>query len=191
MKKKLGWSTIFHELKSVVKAKAAQNNSQVSEGGITVNPHSRFHSWIDYLKVNLFVTSVTCRQYQIAFKWSVNFWLQFLVYDGMENISMDEISIQTFFKFKKTEPAEISWWTCLCIHCSLRKEKMLPACRRLLFPLLQQLMDGRILANRNSANHPYCFQSNQKRVQILAFLHVIFERNVSCPHPKNRWSQAN
>ena len=37
-KKKLGWSTTFHELKSVVKAKIAQNNSRVSEGGITVKP---------------------------------------------------------------------------------------------------------------------------------------------------------
>ena len=34
----------------------------------------------------------------------------------------------------------------------------------------QQLTDGGILANRNSANHPYCFLSNQKKVQILAFL---------------------
>ena len=33
----------------------------------------------------------------------------------------------------------------------------------------QQLTDGGILANRNSANHPYCFLSNQKKVQILAF----------------------
>ena len=191
VKKKLGWSTIFHELKSVVKAKAAQNNSQVSEGGITVNPHSRFHSWIDYLKVNLFVTSVTCRQYQIAFKWSVNFWLQFLVYDGMENISMDEISIQTFF-IQENWASRNFMMNLLVYSLLITQAKMLPACRRLLFPLLQQqVMDGRILANRNSANHPYCFQSNQKRVQIQAFLHVIFERNVSCPHPKNRWSQAN
>ena len=29
---------IFHELKLVVKAKIAQNNSQVSEGGIAVKP---------------------------------------------------------------------------------------------------------------------------------------------------------
>ena len=36
--KKIGWSTIFHELKGVVKAKIAQNNSQASEGGITVKP---------------------------------------------------------------------------------------------------------------------------------------------------------
>ena len=31
-------STICYELKGVVKAKIAQNNSQVSEGGITVKP---------------------------------------------------------------------------------------------------------------------------------------------------------
>ena len=37
----------------------------------------------------------------------------------------------------------------------------------------QQLTDGGILANRNSANHLYCFLFNQKKVQILAFLHVI------------------
>ena len=47
----------------------------------------------------------------------------------------------------------------------------------------QQLTDGSILANRNSANHPHCFLSNQKKVPILAFLHVIRQRNVSCPLP--------
>ena len=31
-----------------------------------------------------------------------------LVYDEMEKNSMDETSVQAFFKFKKTEPAEIS-----------------------------------------------------------------------------------
>ena len=34
-----------------------------------------------------------------------------LVYDEMENISVDETSIQAFFKFKKTERAEISFIT--------------------------------------------------------------------------------
>ena len=48
----------------------------------------------------------------------------------------------------------------------------------------QQLTDGGVLANRKSANHPYCFLSNQKKVQILAFLHVICERNASCPLPE-------
>ena len=43
--------------------------------------------------MNPFVASVTCGRYQIAFKWSVNFLLQFLEYDEMENISMDEISL--------------------------------------------------------------------------------------------------
>ena len=33
----LDWCTIFHELKSVVKAKIAQNNSQVSEGNLLPN----------------------------------------------------------------------------------------------------------------------------------------------------------
>ena len=83
---------------------------------------SRFHSWIDHLKVNPFVTAVTCSRYQIAFKWSVNFWLQ-LLYDEIENISMDEISIWRFFKFKKTEPVKISLRTRLCIHCSLCQQK--------------------------------------------------------------------
>ena len=50
----------------------------------------------------------------------------------------------------------------------------------------QQLTEyGVILANRNNANHPYCFLSNQKKVQILAFLHVICERIVSCPPTEN------
>ena len=37
-KKNLGSCTLFHELKSLAKAKIAQNNSHVSEGGITVKP---------------------------------------------------------------------------------------------------------------------------------------------------------
>ena len=76
MKKKLGWSTIFYELKGVVKVKIAQNNSQVSEGGITVKAgQDSIHESIIW-NVNPFVASVTCSRYQIAFKWSVNFWLQ-------------------------------------------------------------------------------------------------------------------
>ena len=35
----------------------------------------------------------------------------------------------------------------------------------------------------SSENHPHCFLSNQKKVQILAFLHVIRQRNVSCHLP--------
>ena len=91
-----------------MKAKIAQNNSQVSEGVITVKPgQDSIHEWIIW-RVNPIVAYVTCSQYQIAFKWSVNFWLQVLVYDETENISVDEISMWTFFKFKKTEPPEIS-----------------------------------------------------------------------------------
>ena len=95
-----------------MKAKIAQNNSQVSEGGktgIPVEPgEDSIHELIIWI-VNPFVASVTCSRYQIAFKWSVNFLLQFLVYDEMENISKDEISIYNIFQTgKKTEPAEIS-----------------------------------------------------------------------------------
>ena len=76
-----------------MKAKIAQINSQVSEGGITVKPGQDSIPESIIWKVNQVFASVTCSQYQIALKWSVNLWLQFLVYDEMENISMDEISI--------------------------------------------------------------------------------------------------
>ena len=31
-----------------------------------------------------------------------------------------------------------------------------------------------------ATNHPYCFLSNQKKVQILAFLHVICDLMIAC-----------
>ena len=77
-KKKLGWSTIFHKLKSFVKAKIAQNNLQVSEAGIIAKPGQASNHKLNIWKVNPFFASVTCSQYQIVFKWSVNFWLQLL-----------------------------------------------------------------------------------------------------------------
>ena len=94
VKKKLAWSTIFYELKGVVKAKIAQNNSQVSEGGITVNQGQDSIHELIICKVNPFVASVTCSQYQITFKWSVNFWLQLfsIRWDGKY-----ELSIYAFF----------------------------------------------------------------------------------------------
>ena len=68
----LSWCTIFHELKSVAKAKIAQNNSQVSEEGITVE----LHSWIDYLKSE--PVRCFCNWFLVSncIQWSVNFWLQ-------------------------------------------------------------------------------------------------------------------
>ena len=95
----------------------------------------------------------------------------FLVCDQMENISMDEVSTKAFFKCKKTDPAEISKRTRVCFASNNADWNQ------------QQLTDVRILANRNSSNHPYCFLCNQKKVQILAFLYVIRQRNVSCPLP--------
>ena len=76
-----------------MQAKIAQTDSQVSEGGITVKPGQDSIHELIILKVKPFVPSVTCSRYQIAFKWSANFWQQFLVNDEMENISMYEISI--------------------------------------------------------------------------------------------------
>ena len=45
----------------------------------------------------------------------------------------------------------------------------------------QQLTDGGILGNRNSANHPYCFLFNKKEVHILAF----FARELVTPELVN------
>ena len=91
VKKKLGWSTIFHELKSVVKAKIAQNNG--SEGGITVKlGQDSIHELI-IRKVNRLSLLQLAAGIKLLLKWSVIFLLKFLVHDEMENISMDEISI--------------------------------------------------------------------------------------------------
>ena len=64
----------------------------------------------------------------------------------------------------------------------------------------QQLTDGGILANWNSANYydPYCFLSNQKKVQILAFLHgsdkemyhALFPWETYRDNRERAWSQA-
>ena len=143
--------------------------SMISEGGITVKPgQDSIHELIIW-KVNSFVASVTCSRYQMVFKWSVNFLLQFLVYDEMENLSMDEMSRQKFHN-------ELA-----CVFTAYYASKNADWNQ-------QQLTDGVILANRNSANHPHCFLSNQKKVQILFFFfwHVICERNVSYPPPENR-----
>ena len=93
-----------------MKAKIAQNNSQVSEGGmtgITVKPgQDSIHELIIW-KVNPFVASVTCSRHQIAFKWSVNFWLQFLGHDEMEKFGLN-FYLDIFQTGQKTESAEIS-----------------------------------------------------------------------------------
>ena len=52
----------------VAKAKIAELNSQVSEGGIIVKPGQDFIHELIICKVNLFVASVTCTWYQIVLK---------------------------------------------------------------------------------------------------------------------------
>ena len=72
----------------------AQNNSQVSKGGVTVKPgQDSIHELIIW-KVNPFVASVTSvagLKLHSNDRWI--FDCNFLVYDEMENISMGEISI--------------------------------------------------------------------------------------------------
>ena len=152
-----------------MKAKIAQNNSQISVGLIIVKPgQDSIHELVIW-KVNPSVASVTCSRYQIAFKWSVKFRLQLF---------------------------SIQWMKLLFRHCSNSRKMSWQKFHNELGCVFtahyasknadwnqQQLTDGGILANRNGANHPYCFLSNQKKVQILAFLHVIRQRNVSCPLP--------
>ena len=141
---------MFHKLKSVVKAKIAQNNSQVSEGGITVKTGKDSTHELIIWKVNPFVPSVTCTWYEIAFQGSVNFWLQLF-------------SIQWDGKY-------FNGWNCYLQHSSnSRKLSQLKFHNELVCLFTapcpsknadwnqQQLTDGCILANWNRANYPYLF----------------------------------
>ena len=142
-----------------VKAKIAQTNSQVSEGGTTVKPgRDSIHELIIW-KVNPFVASVTCNcsRYQIKFKWSANFWQQFLVNDEMENISMYEIS------FRHSLNSRILSWQKFHneLACVLTAHFKTQAKCRLKSTTTNR---WRRFGNRNSANHPYCFLSNQEKL---------------------------
>ena len=104
-----------------MKAKIAQNNSQVCEGGITVKPgQDSIHELIIW-KINPFVASVTCSRYQIAFKWSVNFWLQLLSirWDGKYfsgwNFCLDLLQIQENWASRNF----ITNLRVYSIHCSI------------------------------------------------------------------------
>ena len=162
-----------------MKAKIPRNNSQVSEGGITVKPgKDSTHEFIIW-KVNPFVPSVTCTWYQIAFQGSVNFWLQLF------SIQWDE----NYF----------SGWNCYLQHSSnLRKLSWLKFHNELMCLFTtpcpsenadwnqQQLMDGCILTSRNRANYPYCFLIQSETSPDFGFLACDLWRIVSCPPPKNR-----
>ena len=129
--------------------KIVQNNSQVSEGGITVKPgQDSIHELIIW-KVNPFDASVTCSRYQLAFKWSVNFWLQLF-------------SIQRDGKY-------FNGWNFYLRHSSNSRKLSQQKLCVFTAHYASKLTDGDILANRNSANHLYLSLSNQKKVQILAF----------------------
>ena len=94
--KKSRWSTLFHELKSVVKTKIAQSNFAgfLRRNYSQTRSRFQFHSWIDYLKrepvcrfCNLLPVSNCIQMIGEVLTATV------LVYDEMENISMDETSI--------------------------------------------------------------------------------------------------
>ena len=137
-------------------------------------------------KVNPFVASVTCSRYQIAFKWSVNFWLQLLSirWDG-KYFYLNILQIQENW-------ADRNFITHNELACVLTAH--LYATSKSADWNQQQLTDGGILANRNNANHPYCFLSNQKKVQILAFCMWSVKEMYHALFPRYRgraWSQAS
>ena len=122
--------------------------------------------------MNLFVASVTCTWYQIAFNDRWIFDRNFLVYDEMENISMDTIykNLDIFQIQENCQSRQNS-----CVYSLLSKNADWNQ---------QQLMDGGILANQNSTNHPFFFLANQKEVQILAFFACDLWKN--CIMPSSR-----
>ena len=78
-----------------MKAKIAQNNSQVSEGRIAVKPgQDSIHELIIW-KVSLFVASVTCSRYLIAFKWLVNFQMKFLLRHSSNSRKLYGVPLRT------------------------------------------------------------------------------------------------
>ena len=146
--------------------------SMISEGGITVKPgQDSIHELIIW-KVNPFVASVTCSRYQIAFKWSVNFWLQLLSirWDG-KYFYLNILQIQENW-------ADRNFITHNELACVLTAH--LYATSKSADWNQQQLTDGGILANRNSENHPI----QSEKSPDSGFLHVICKRNVSCPLPE-------
>ena len=102
--------------------KIAQNISQVSEGGITVKPGQESIHELIIWKVNPFDASVTCSRYQLAFKWSVNFWLQLfsIQRDGKYfngwNFYLD------ILQRKLSQQKFHNELVCVLIHCSLCKQ---------------------------------------------------------------------
>ena len=167
--KKLCW---FHELKSVVKVKIAQNNSQVSEGGITVKPsQDSVHELINwnsesvcrfcYLYPVSNCIQMICEFLTAIFsiRWDGKYFNESNFYLKLSSNSR-KLSRQKF----NNELACVFTAPCASKNADWNQ---------------QELTDGGILANRNSANHPYCFLSSQKEVHLLAFLHVICGRTVS------------
>ena len=160
----LGWCTIFHELNSVVKAKIAQNNSQVSEGGITVKPGNDSTHELIIWKVNLFVPSVTCTWYQIAFQGSGNFRLQlFSIQWGGKYFNGWNCYLHYSSNSRKLSRLKFLN-ELVCLFTAPCPSKKNADCNQ------QQLTDGCILANRKRANYPYRFLIQSETSPDFGFL---------------------
>ena len=147
--------------------------------GITVKPgQDSIHELIIW-KVNPFVASVTCSQYQIAFKWSVNFWLQLfsIRWDGKYfngwNFYLGILQIQENWAGRNfiTNSRVYS----LLITQAKMQTEINNNLRMAVFWPIGTAQIIRIVS------YPI-----RRKVQILAFWHVICERNVSCFPPENR-----
>ena len=163
-----------------MKAEIAQNNLQVSERGITPEPgQDSIHELIIW-KVNPFVASVTYPVSNCIQMIGEYIWLQLfrIGWDG-KYFNGSNFDLEHSSNSRKAEPSEISSrtrvWRVFTAPCANKNADWNQ----------RQLTDCGILANWNSVSHPYCFLSNQQEIQILGFLHVICDRNVSCPPPEN------
>ena len=136
---------------------------------------SRFHSWIDYL--NSESVCRFCKLYPVSnciqmigeflsIRWDGK-------YSNWSNLYLEHSPQSRKLSRQKFHNELVYVFTASCASKNADWNQ-------------QQLKDGGILANRNSADHPYCFLSNQKQVQIRPLLHMICERIVSCPPPENR-----
>ena len=157
-----------------MKAKIAQNNSQVSVGGITVKLGQDFiHEWIIW-KVNPIVAYVTCSRCQIVFKWSVNFWLQVLVYDEWKIFQWMKFLFGLFSNSRKLSRQKFHNELACVFSAHLHKQE----CRLKSTTTNRWRHFGQLDQRKSSVLFP--IQWFRKKVQILAFLHVICKRNVSC-----------
>ena len=113
-------------------------------------------SWIDYLKsesvcgfrINLYPVSNCIQMIDEFMTATFLYMMRWKIFQWMK------------FPFRHSSRAR---------KLSRQKFRNKLACAFTVHCASKNATDGGILANRNSANHPYCFLCNKKEVQILAF----------------------